>query len=99
MAVVARSLFRMLGAVEDKSPNTVRGLGTYRGGGLGGVSKLRLVKESKKSCCAVQSKKAVSANIKLIRYFHLPSDFWPILSHGKRLYDHMFDMVDTAFYN
>ena len=46
---------------------------------------------------AVQSKNAVRANIKHNRYFHLTPNFRPIHCHGKRLYGHMFDMVDSIF--
>ncbi len=40
-----------------------------------------------------QVKNAVSASIKHSRYFH----FWSIRYCSKRLYIHMFDMLDTAF--
>ncbi len=46
---------------------------------------------------AVQSKNAVCANIKHNRYFHSTCNFSLIHSHDKRLYGHMFDMVDTTF--
>ncbi len=46
---------------------------------------------------AVPSKNAVSANIKHKRYFLFTSSVWSIHYCGKRLYVHMFDMVDTAF--
>ena len=45
----------------------------------------------------LQSKNAVCANITHNRYFHLISNFRLIHYYGKRLYEHMFDMVDTAF--
>ncbi len=46
---------------------------------------------------ATQSKNAVSINIKLSRYIHLMSNFSSIHFHTKRLYVHMFDIVDTPF--
>ncbi len=49
---------------------------------------------------AIPSKNAVFmvfANIKHSRQFRLTSKFWSIHYCGKRLYVHMFDMVDTAF--
>ncbi len=46
---------------------------------------------------AVRSKKTVCANIKHNRYCHLTSTLMSIHSHGKRLYGHMCDIVDTAF--
>ncbi len=46
---------------------------------------------------ASQSKNAVSTNLKHSRYIHLMSNFLSIHSHTKRLYVHMFDIVDTAF--
>ncbi len=47
---------------------------------------------------AVQSKNAVSANIKHGRYFHQTSIFWAIYYLWyKKLYVHMVDMVDTVF--
>ncbi len=50
-------------------------------------------------CCssAALSKNTLSANIKHSRYFHLTSNFWSIHFHAKRLYVHIFDMVDTFF--
>ncbi len=45
----------------------------------------------------IQSKSAVSATIKHNRYFHSTPNFRSIHVHGKRLYGHMFDMVNTAF--
>ncbi len=46
---------------------------------------------------APQSKNAVSTNIKHSRYIHLMSNFSSIHFHAKRLYVHMFDIVDTPF--
>ncbi len=46
---------------------------------------------------APQSKNAVSTNIKHSRYIHLMSNFSSILFHTKRLYVHMFDIVDPPF--
>ncbi len=46
---------------------------------------------------AVLSKNAVSANINNSRYFCYASHFWWIHYCGKRLYVHMFHIVDTAF--
>ena len=42
-------------------------------------------------------KNAVSTNIKHSRYIHLMSNFLSIRFHTKRLYVHMFDIVDTPF--
>ena len=47
--------------------------------------------------CAVQSKNAVSASMKHNRYFHSTTNLRSIHYPGKRLYEHVFDMVDTAF--
>ncbi len=44
-----------------------------------------------------QSKNAVSTNLRYSRYIHLMSNFSSIHFHTKRLYEHMFDIVDTAF--
>ena len=46
---------------------------------------------------AVQSKNAVCAFTKHSRYFHSTYYFTSIHSHAKKLYLHMFDIVDTAF--
>ncbi len=46
---------------------------------------------------AVLCKNAVSANTKHGRYFHQTSHFRSIHNCSKRLYVHMFDVVDTAF--
>ncbi len=47
---------------------------------------------------AAPSKNAVSANIKHSRYPSIEQlNFWSIHYCDKRLYVHMFDMVDTAF--
>ena len=45
---------------------------------------------------AVPSKNAVSADINHSRYFHWTSNFWSIHYCVKRLYVHMFDMLDTV---
>ena len=46
---------------------------------------------------AVVSKNEVFANIKHSRYFHWTYNFWSIHYCGKKLYVHVFDMVDNAF--
>ncbi len=46
---------------------------------------------------APQSKNAVSTNIKHRRYIHLMSNFLSIHFYTRRLYVHMFDLVDTPF--
>ena len=48
-------------------------------------------------CTTVQSKNAVCAFIKHNRYFNCVYNFTSIHSHAKRLYFHIFDVVDTAF--
>ncbi len=48
-------------------------------------------------CSAPQSKNAVSTNMKHSRNIHLMSIFLSIHFHTKRLYVHMFDIVDTPF--
>ena len=45
----------------------------------------------------VQSKNTVCAFIKHSKYFRLQYNFTSIHSHVKKLYLHMFDIVDTAF--
>ncbi len=50
-----------------------------------------------KATYAVQSKTQYAQYIKHNRYFHSTSNFRSIHSHGKRLYVHMFDMVDITF--
>ena len=46
---------------------------------------------------APQSKNAVSTIYKQSRYIHLMSNLSSIHFHTKRLYVHMFDIVDTSF--
>ncbi len=45
----------------------------------------------------IQSKNTECANIKHNKYFHLMCNFRLIHFNGKKLYGHMFEMVDTAF--
>ena len=60
-----------------------------------GIQESIMVIQVGESILALQSKKTVCANIKHNGYFHLTSNFRSIHSYGKRLYGHMFDMVDT----
>ena len=46
---------------------------------------------------ASQSKNAVCTLIEHNRYVHLTYNFASIYLHAKKLYLHMFDIVDTAF--
>ena len=46
---------------------------------------------------AVLSKNAICAFLKHSIHFHLTYSFTSIPSHAKKLYLHMFDIVDTAF--
>ena len=46
---------------------------------------------------APQSKNAVSTYIKHSRYIHFMSNFLSNHFHAKKLYEHMFDIVDTRY--
>ena len=50
-----------------------------------------------KGTSAVQSKNAVCAFIDHSRYFHKTYTFTSMHTHAKKLYLHMFDIVDTSY--